>query len=223
MPLRVVAVGFAPGELDEAKVLGQIPNFQRPGVLIPRGQDSSGDQFPLFGAETLVNHGRNYYNTSKPFTVPYEYKWKRFVYAPAFTQGLFNAMKANSSTGEYAKSANRNFIESYNATRGVYRGTGAVVAPNSPIRFYDGEKTEDWIAANSKALLGWDDPARGKGPGRNPGYTVYILNTWDSAEARAILKPQNEYHVWKINRTDPTPASSTGSTGRGSGAAATAS
>ena len=40
VPLRVVAVGFAPGELDEAKVLGQIPNYQRPGVLIPRGQDS---------------------------------------------------------------------------------------------------------------------------------------------------------------------------------------
>ena len=65
VPLRVVAVGFAPGELDEAKVLGEIPNYQRPGVLIPRGQDSSGDQFPLFGAETLVNHGRNYYNNDE--------------------------------------------------------------------------------------------------------------------------------------------------------------
>ena len=66
--------------------------IQRPGVLIPRGETSSGDQSPLFGAETLVNHGRNYYNDSKPFTVPYEYTWKpRFVYAPAaFTQGLFN-------------------------------------------------------------------------------------------------------------------------------------
>src|SRR5215210_5780061 len=119
VPLRVVAVGFAPGELDEAKILGEIPNYQRPGVLIPRGEDSSGDQFPLFGAETLVNHGRNYYNNTNPFTVPYEYTWKpKFVYAPAgFTQGLFN--------------------------------------------------------------------------------------TWDSAEARAILKPQNEYHVWKINRIDP--------------------
>jgi len=205
VPLRVVAVGFAPGELDEAKILGEIPNYQRPGVLIPRGQDSSGDQFPLFGAETLVNHGRNYYNNTKPFTVPYEYTWKpRFVYAPAaFTQGLFNAMKANSATGDFAKSANRTYLEGYNATRGVYRGTGAVVAPNAPVRFVDGEKVEDWISANSKALLGWDDPARGKGPGRNPGYTVYLLNTWDSAEARAILKPQNEYHVWKINRTDP--------------------
>lgn len=60
VPLRVVAVGFAPGELDEAKVLGEVPNFQRPGVLIPRGQGSSGDQFPLFGAETLVNHGRRH-------------------------------------------------------------------------------------------------------------------------------------------------------------------
>lgn len=205
VPLRVVAVGFAPGELDVSKVLGEVADYQRPGVLIPRGQSSSGDQFPLFGAETLVNHGRNYYNNSKPFLVPYEYTWKpQLIYAPTqFTSGLFNAMKANSTTGEFAKSANREYIERYNATRGVYRGTGAVVAPNTPVRFVDGEKVEDWIAANSKAMLGWDDPARGKGPGRNPGYTVYILNTWDSAEARAILQPKNEYHVWKINRTDP--------------------
>jgi hypothetical protein len=205
VPLRVVAVGFAPGELDEAKVLGEIPNTQRPGVLIPRGQTSSGDQFPLFGVETLVNHGRNYYNSSKPFLVPYEYRWKpQLIYASReFTSGLFNAMKMNSTTGDFAKSGNRNFLEGYNATRGVYRGTGAVVAPNAPVRFVDGEKVEDWIAANSKALLGWDDPARGKGPGRNPGYTVYLLNTWDSAEARAILNPDREYHVWKVNRFDP--------------------
>jgi hypothetical protein len=205
VPLRVVAVGFAPGELDEAKILGEIPNYQRPGVLIPRGQGSSGDQFPLFGAETLVNHGRNYYNNTKPFTVPYEYTWKpQFVYAPTqFTTGLFNAMKANSTTGDFAKSANRQYLESYNARRGAYRGTGALIEPNAPLRFVDGEKVEDWIAANSKAMLGWDDPARGKGPGRNPGYTVYILNTWDSAEARAILKPQDEYHVWRVDRTDP--------------------
>src|SRR5829696_2844530 len=205
VPLRVVAVGFAPGELDEAKVLGEIPNFQRPGVLIPRGETSSGDQSPLFDNETLVNHGRNYYNESKPFTVPYEYTWKpKFVYAPAtFTQGLFATMKANSTTGDFAKDANRQYLEGYNATRGIYRGVGALVAPNAPVRFVDGEKVEDWISANSKALLGWDDPARGRGPGRNPGYTVYILNTWDSPEALAILKPQSEYHVWKINRTDP--------------------
>ena len=205
VPLRVVAVGFAPGELDMAKVLGEIPNSQRPGVLIPRGQTSSGDQFPLFGAETLVNHGRNYYNDSKPFLVPYEYRWKpELIYAPTeFTTGLFTAMRDNSTTGEFSSSRNRDYLEGYNATRGVYRGTGALVAPQTPVRFVDGEKVEDWISANSKALLGWDDPARGKGPGRNPGYTVYLLNTWDSAEARAILNPAEEYHVWKINRTDP--------------------
>ena len=226
VPLRVVAVGFAPGELDEAKILGEIPNYQRPGVLIPRGQDSSGDQFPLFGAETLVNHGRNYYNNTKPFTVPYEYTWKpRFVYAPAaFTQGLFNAMKANSTTGDFAKSANRTYLEGYNATRGVYRGTGALVAPNAPVRFVDGEKVEDWISANSKALLGWDDPARGKGPGRNPGYTVYILNTLGLG--RGAGDPEAAERVPRLEDQPHRPrtrASSTGSTGPASGAAATAS
>jgi hypothetical protein len=75
VPLRVVAVGFAPGELDEAAILGQIPDYQRPGVLIPRGQDSHGDESPLFGNETLVNHGRSYYTSTKPFTVPYQYTW----------------------------------------------------------------------------------------------------------------------------------------------------
>nr|MBA3384473.1 hypothetical protein [Actinomycetota bacterium] len=153
VPLRVVAVGFAPGELDEAKVLGEVPNFQRPGVLIPRGEGSSGDQFPLFGAETLVNHGRNYYNNSKPFTVPYEYTWKpQLIYASTqFTTGLFNAMKANSAAGDFSNSRNRQYLEGYNATRGVYRGTGALVEPNAPVRFVDGEKVEDWISANSKA------------------------------------------------------------------------
>ena len=205
VPLRVVAVGFAPGELDEAKILGQIPDYQRPGVLIPRGQDSHGDESPLFGNETLVNHGRSYYNNSKPFTVPYEYRWKtRFVYAPAnFTQGLFTAMRANSTTGDFSKSANRQYLEGYNATRGVYRGTGAVVQAEHPgsVHRRREDRGLDLGQLQGDARLGRSGARQG--PGRNPGYTVYILNTWDSAEARAILKPQNEYHVWKINRTDP--------------------
>ncbi|MGH3102917.1 MAG: PPC domain-containing protein [Gaiellaceae bacterium] len=205
VPLRVVMVGFQPGELNETALVGEIPDYQRPGVLIPRGQSSSGDAFPLFGAETLVNHGRNYYNSSTPFTVPYEYKWKRqVIYAPdAFAAGLFAAMKANSTTGEFAKSGNRQYLEAYNANRGVYRGAGNVVAPNSPVRFVNGEAIEDWISANSATYLGFDAPARGKGPGSNPGYTVYVLNTWDSALAKQHLQPEHEYHVWKINRTDP--------------------
>jgi hypothetical protein len=206
VPLRVVLVGFAPDELDTSKLLAEIPNLQRPGVLIPRGTSPSADeaQFPL-GTSTLINHGRAYYGGNKPFLVPYEYKWKpKVVYAPsAFTSGLFAAMRANSTTGEFSKDTNRAYLESYNATRGNFRGFGNAVQPNAPVRFVDGEKTEDWIAANSKALLGWDDPARGKGPGENPGYTVYVLNTWDSAEARAQIRPANEYHVFRIHRTDP--------------------
>lgn len=77
VPLRVVLVGFAPGELDTAKLLAEIPNAQRPGVLIPRGTSPSPDeaQFP-FGTTTLINHGRAYYGGTKPFLVPYEYRWK---------------------------------------------------------------------------------------------------------------------------------------------------
>jgi hypothetical protein len=206
VPLRVVLVGFAPGEVDEGTILSEIPSWQRPGVLIPRHTDSNADGYVIpAGGTTLVNHGRAYYNDNRPFLVPYEYRWKpQIVYAPAsFTSALFGAMRANSTTADYSSSQKRAWLEQYNLLRGVYRGTGNQVLPNTPIRFVDGEKVEDWIAANSKTYLGWDDPARGKGPGRNPGYTVYFLNTWDSAEARAQLRPQNEYHVWRIDRRDP--------------------
>lgn len=201
-------VGFKPGEVDESKILGQVPNFQQPGVLIPRGKSNNPDNadFP-FGADTLVNHGRAYYDNTKPFLVPYEYRWKpQVVYAPdAFTTGLFGAMAQNSSTGEYSDSRARTYLEKYNADRGIYRGAGNLVTPNAPVRFVDGEATESWIAANSSAMLGWTSgPKGGKraNPG-TPGYTVYILNTWDSPQALAALRPQHEYHVFKIDRTDP--------------------
>ncbi len=205
VPLRVIAVGFKPGELDESTVLGQIPTSQRPGVIIPRGKNPSGDNGTLFGLETLVNHGRRYYDSSTPFLVPYEYDWKpQLVYASdAFANGLFAAMAANSTTGEFSNSRNRAFIETYNTSRGAYRGAGKLVAPNAPVRFVDGEKTEDWIAANAPSLLGFDFAARGKGPGKDFGYTVFLINSWDSPQAVSQLKPEHEYHVWKINRTDP--------------------
>ena len=59
------------------------------------------------------------------------------------------------------------------------------MTPNAPVRFVDGEKTEDWIAANAPAMLGFDFTGVGKGPGKNPGYTVFVLNTWDSPLAKA--------------------------------------
>jgi hypothetical protein len=151
VPLRVVMVGFKPGEVDSSKVLGEIPNSQRPGVLIPRGTNPGADNHPLLvGNETLINHGRAYYDSSSPFLVPYEYTWKpHLIYAPdAFTGGLLGAMAANSSTGELAKSGNRQYIETYNSNRGVYRGAGNQVAPNALVRFVDGEAVENWIAAN---------------------------------------------------------------------------
>ena len=207
VPLRVVMVGFRPGELDESALVGEIPDTQRPGVLIKRGSESSqsGDTHPLFGAEELINHGRSYFTDSKPYTVPYEYRWKRqVIYAPeAFTTGLFSAMRANSTTGDYSNVRNREFLERYNTSRGVYRGVLSNVTPAAPIRFVDGEKVEDWIAANTQAYLGFDMPARGKGGGTNPGYTVFVLNTWDSPAAKSILQPDHEYHVFKINRNDP--------------------
>jgi hypothetical protein len=209
VPLRVVMVGFAPGSVDASKVIGEIPNTQRPGVLIPWGQNPSGDSadFPL-GADTLVNHGRSYFDNSKPFLVPYEYKWKpQVVYAPdTFAQALFAQMRAQSSTGDFSDNRMRAYLEKYNSERGVYRGSSNSVTPNAPVRFVNAEPIEDWIAANSKTYLGFASGpkgGKGKGPGANPGYTIYFLNTWDSNAAKTALQPQHEYHVFKIDRKDP--------------------
>ncbi|HUF83441.1 MAG TPA: PPC domain-containing protein, partial [Acidimicrobiia bacterium] len=207
VPLRVVMVGFSPGEIDEAAVLGEVPDYQRPGVLIPRGTNAFGDQTDLFGLDTLVNHGRAYYDNSKPFLVPYQYRWKpEVIYAPAtFTGGLFAAMMASSATGDFVRPQTRAYLENYNTERGLFRGLGRLVAPNAPVRFVNGESVEDWIAANAKAMLGFDvGPKAGRhpGPGANPGYTVFVLNTWDSTEALTTF-PHDEYHLFKIDRTDP--------------------
>ena len=49
-PLRIVLVGFKKGQVDESALLAQIPESQRPGVLIPYAEDAqdSGDQCGVF-------------------------------------------------------------------------------------------------------------------------------------------------------------------------------
>jgi hypothetical protein len=211
VPLRVVLVGFQQGEVDAAKVLSQIPTSQRPGVLIPRPEHEqlSDDCGVLLGANTLVNHGRCYYRDVTPYLVPNEFQWKpELIYAPAtFTKGLFAAMRANSTTGDFDSDSKRAFIERYNATRGAaFRGLDKQVAPNAPVRFIDAEKVEDWLAQNSRQHLGFELGSTANGipqPGVKPGYTVFVLNTWDSPYALTELRPQNEYHVFKVVRIDP--------------------
>jgi len=228
VPLRVVMVGFKPGEVDESKVLGEIPNYQQPGVLIPRGQANNPDNadFP-FGADTLVNHGRSYYDSVKPFLVPYEYRWQpQVIYAPdAFTTGLFGAMMQNSSTGDFSDSRARTYLEKYNADRGVYRGAANLVTPNAPVRFVNGEPVEDWIAANSQALLGWSsEPKGGKrtSPG-TPGYTIYILNTWDSPRRSRLCGRSTSTTSSRSTGPTLTRTCSRASTGPGCGAGTTGS
>jgi hypothetical protein len=210
-PLRVVLVGFKKGQIDESALLAQLPASQRPGVLIPYTEDThdSGDQCGVFfGANTLLNHGRCYYEGGKPYLVPVEYHWQpQVVYAPdAFTTAFFQQLMASSTVGDFSGASYRPYLEAYNQTHGVYRGAANLVAPNASIRFFDAEKAETWLAQNSMSYLGFDlGPKSGSalGPGKRPGYTVFILNTWDSPQAQAILAPQHEYHVLRINRTDP--------------------
>src|SRR5262249_46336982 len=105
-PLRVVLVGFKKGQLDESQLLSMIPADQRPGVLIPYAADTadSGDQCgAFFGANTLLDHGRCYYENGKPYLVPIEYRWQpQLIYAPdAFTTALYQQLMANSTTGDF--------------------------------------------------------------------------------------------------------------------------
>jgi hypothetical protein len=211
VPLRVVLIGFKKGDLDENALLAQLPQSQRPGVLIPYTEDEkdSADQCgAFFGANTLLNHGRCYYDTGEPYLVPLEYRWHpQIVYAPdSFTTALFQQMMASSTTGDFVGTTYRPYLESYNLTHGMYRGLGNQVATGASVRFFDAEKLETWLAQNSLAGLGFDLGPKGGpnlGPGKKPGYTVFVLNTWNSPQAQAILAPQHEYHTFKVNRVDP--------------------
>jgi len=189
-----------------------VPQAQRPGVLIPYDadtKDASTQCGVFFGANTLLDHGRCYYEDgAKPYLVPIEYRWKpQVVYAPdTFTTALFTQMMGSSKTGDFTGTTYRPFLEAYNASRGVYRGLANQVAPGAPVRFFDAEAMETWLAQNSRKYFGFDLGPKGGpnlGPGHDPGYTIFILNTWDSPLAQAILKPQHEYHTLLINRTDP--------------------
>ena len=73
----------------------------------PRTRGDSPDQCGVFfGANTLLNHGRCYYESGgKPYLVPLEYRWQpQLVYAPdTFTTALFQQMMANSKTGDFQR------------------------------------------------------------------------------------------------------------------------
>ena len=210
-PLRIVLVGFKKGQLDESALLSMVPQSQRPGVLIPYSEDTGdlSDQCGVFfGANTLLDHGRCYYESGKPYLVPLEYHWKpQIVYAPdAFTTALFQQMMASSTTGDFHGTTYRPYLEAYNTSHGIYRGATNQVPAGAPVRFFDAEKTETWLAQNSMSYLGFDLGPKGGtgiGPGKTPGYTIFILNTWDSAQAKTILAPQHQYHTLLVNRIDP--------------------
>jgi hypothetical protein len=204
VPLRVVAVGFEAGELDADAILAEVPTHQRPATLFERGGGlRSGDVADVPGLNTLVNHGRIYYDQEEPLLLPIEFEWEpELIHAPsAFADGLFAHMVANSHTGTHAGTETTAYLEHYNLTRGSpYRiaAGGSPVAPGSEVLFVDGEATEDWIAEHSEALLGFH---AGRDPGES-GYTVFLLNTWDSPEALAHF-PADTYHHFFIDRTDP--------------------
>ena len=197
--LRVVLVGFRPGEVDERAVFADLPDRQQPGVLIPRGASGQPDgSIGPGGVATALSNElsekRVAYVQRQPVLAPYEYRWRtQLVHAPtAMADGLFATMARHSTTGDFAAAQYREYLERYNAQRGHYRGAGRIVRPGAPVRFVEAEKVEDWLAANAGRHLG-PEPQ---------GYTVYVLNTWDAPEATRHLPPA-EYHVFRIGRTNP--------------------
>lgn len=73
-------VGFKKSQLDEGALLAQLPASQRAGVLIPypeNAKDSGNQCGVFFGVNTLLNHGRCYYEDgATPYLVTIEYTWK---------------------------------------------------------------------------------------------------------------------------------------------------
>ena len=113
-------------------------------------------------------------------------------------------MVDNSTTGDYANPVLRAYLEAYNATRGsLYRfmasgNPGQMVAPMAPVRFVDGEATEDWIVSR-----GPGSPRLPRRP-RSGSARLHRLRPQHLGRARGrAVFPEGEYHVFRIDRTDP--------------------
>ncbi len=153
--------------------------------------------------------------------------WKpQVVHAPV---GL-HVRAVRGDAGQLARPAtsrsrtNRAYLEGYNATRGTFRGFGNTVAPNAPVRFVDGEKTEDWIAANSEAVPRLGRPRSRQGAGSEP--RLHGLRAQHVGLGRGAGADPARQRVPRLQGQPHRPrhaATSTASTGRASGAVATAS
>ncbi len=209
VPLRIVFVGFDEGEFDEEAILQEIPDRQQVGTLNTYGGGfRSGDQSDLFGLDTLVNHGRSYYSDSSSAPLlPIEMQWKPEIhYAPSeFADALFEEMVAQGTYAPYHDLANyQQYHARYNATRGNPARIAAsgdpdtAVMPGADVLKIDAEAVEDWVATNTEDYLGF--PADNSLD--DPGYTFYVLNTWDAPEAQAHF-PKDRYHNFDMSRIDP--------------------
>ena len=226
VPLRVVLVGFAPGELDTAQLLAEIPNMQRPGVLIPRGTSPSARRGAVPPRHVDADQPRARL-LRRHEAVP------RALRVPLEAEGRVRAVRLHVGPvrGDACEQHHRRLLEAAEPRlpRGLQRDArhvprlGNTVAAERPVRFVDGEKTEDWIAANSKqssagttrhAARGRAEPrlhgvrpqhvGLGRGAGSDPSRPTSTTSSRSTASTR-------------------TRATSTASTGRASGAAATAS
>lgn len=209
VPLNVVMIGFESDDSlleQQEAILGEIPTQQRPGSLYryDHGSSGGGDDNDLFGLDTLVNHGRAYYEDRKPFLLPIEFKWQPefHVASEQFSKDFFEVMADSTTDGRFSDDNYTAYLERYNATRGAYRvaAGGEAVAPGSEVGFVDAEKVEDWLASEINHYDGLEDVPAGKEPGE-AGYTVFFINSFDGPGSEQL--PQDQYHVFKIERPSP--------------------
>ena len=182
-PINVVFVGFDPLEVaaQKANALAQLPPAFRPAIR----------------TQSELNGGtQRRAKTTSPGPVkfePIEYRYQyNFVTASeSWAKAFFAAAKAATTSGDYALPFDRDYIERYNFTKGLMRGTSNQVAPGSPIDFVDGFKLEDWVAANPPAGLNFDltQPAN--------GYTFFVVDSFRPAYAKEYFNP-NRYHNFRV-------------------------
>ena len=232
VPLRVVMVGFEERQRDEGRersFRARSPTTSGSARCTPTAAASAAATTRSLGRQRharqprprLLRRGR-----AVPAADRVPVAARAALRAERVRRGLFQAMMASVDDRRLRQPRAAGLPRRVQRHRGARRYRVAAsgdpaqaVAPGAPVRFVDGEATEDWIAANAEQHLGF--PA-GRDPGQ-PGYTVFVLNTLGLARGRRRSSRPASTTSSASTAPTPTAATSTASTGPASGAAATAS
>jgi hypothetical protein len=194
IPINIVFVGFDPAEVEANKptVLNQLPPAFRP-VIRTQSRLGGGTVRRQKATGTAV----------KQEPIEYRYSYNFVTTPESYNRAFFAAAKAATSSGDYALTFDRDYIERYNAANGSKRGLDGLVAPGSPIDFVDGFSLEDWVAANPPEGLSFNLSAPAN------GYTFFVVDSFRPSYAKEYFN-KNRYHNFRVmNETTIDPDSGT--------------